>query len=152
MRTRKETGVAAAPKRGRGRPKHAPTDETRDLVEMLASVGTDVVVIARALKVSPPTLRKHYGECLKEGSARKRAEVIGLLFTSARSGNVSAQKKLAEMTASVVAQESFSESAARSEPRPAPLGKKAQAQEAAKTATRGTDWEEFGLPGAERVQ
>lgn len=47
-------------RRGRGRPSHQPTDDTRDLVRTLAGRGRSATDIALALGVSAPTLRAHY--------------------------------------------------------------------------------------------
>ncbi|MCP4385714.1 MAG: hypothetical protein GY798_30615 [Hyphomicrobiales bacterium] len=44
--------------------------------------------------MSTPTLVKRFPEEVANGVAGKRAEVIGLLYKSARAGYVSAQRKL----------------------------------------------------------
>lgn len=82
--------------------------------------------IARRIGISEPTLRQHFSDELACGWARRRAEVIELLFAAARNGNVDALIQLERMTAEVAAR-----------PR---LGKKAQAEEAANSAGLGTDW------------
>lgn len=81
----------------RGRPSYRPSLEDRATVEEMRFVGESENTIARALGIDPDTLRKHFSEELADGHAQRRKEVIGMLFKSARSGNVSAQKKLEEM-------------------------------------------------------
>jgi hypothetical protein len=65
-------------------------------------------------------------------------EILELLWTQARKGNVSALKRLEEITAM---------SAAATKPRPAakpkPLGKKEAANLEAQTAEEGTTWAEL---------
>lgn len=67
------------------------------MVEEMKFCGESDNTIARALRIDPDTLRKHFADELADGHAQRRREVIGLLFESARNGNVSAQKKLEEM-------------------------------------------------------
>ena len=80
-----------------GRPSYRPSLEDRATVEELKFVGESDNTIARALGIDPDTLRKHFADELADGHAQRRKEVIGLLFKSARDGNVAAQKKLEEM-------------------------------------------------------
>lgn len=80
-----------------GRPPYRASLEDRTTVEQMKFVGESEATIARALRIDPDTLRKHFAEELADGHAQRRKEVIGLLFDSARGGNVSAQKKLEEM-------------------------------------------------------
>jgi predicted transcriptional regulator len=82
----------------RGRPPFKPTATMRRKVEELVSCGMSQDECARALDISVPTLTKHFEEELANGTAKKRAEVIGMIFRSAKKGNVSAQKKLEEMS------------------------------------------------------
>lgn len=82
----------------RGRPPFRVTRTLQRKVEELVSCGMSQDDVARVIGCSIPTLEKHFPDELKTGRARKRAEVIALLFKSARSGNVSAQKKLEDMT------------------------------------------------------
>ena len=54
-------GDIVPPHRGRrGRPAHVPTRENRTKVACLLIAGCPVPAIARAMKITPPTLRKHY--------------------------------------------------------------------------------------------
>lgn len=104
----------------RGRPPYKPTLVQRSTVEQMRYCGESVAVIARALKVDEDTLRKHFVEELADGHARRRKEVVGFLFASAKKGNVSAQKKLEEMGRGL--------DRVRDEPAPPKLGKKEAAQ------------------------
>ncbi len=88
-----ENDGRSEPKR-RGRPSYKPTLEARETVEQMKFCGESDNVIARALQIDPDTLRKHFADELQDGHAHRRREVIGLLFRSARDGNVSAQKHL----------------------------------------------------------
>jgi hypothetical protein len=64
----------------------------------MIACGESHETIARAIGCSDETLRKHFAEQLATGAATKRREVIAMLFASAKAGNVSAQRKLADMT------------------------------------------------------
>lgn len=80
-----------------GRPAYRPTIESRQIVEEMKFCGESDNTIARALGIDPDTLRKHFKDELADGHAQRRREVIGMIFKSAREGNVAAQKKLEEM-------------------------------------------------------
>jgi len=116
-------GRAASP----GRPAFRPTIEQRRTVEEMKFCGESDNTIARALGIDPDTLRKHFPDELADGHAQRRKEVIGMLFSSARGGNVSAQKKLEEMGRVAAAAESVKQR----EPKTAAVGKKVQQQQAA---------------------
>lgn len=75
-----------------GRPEFEPTPEQRDQVEISVYCGMTHAAIAASLRISTPTLRKHFEDELLYGHSRKEAEAFQLLFESARKGNVSAQK------------------------------------------------------------
>lgn len=64
----------------------------------MRSCGESENTIAKSLGVDVDTLRKHCSEELDSGFSNRRREVIGMLYKSARSGNVTAQKRLEEMT------------------------------------------------------
>ena len=106
--------------------------------------------IARVLGIDGNTLRKHFSAELEFGAQRKRAEVIGMLFKSAKGGNVTAQKKLEDMTKVVVAEAGIVEELPAEAARTPKLGKKEEAAQAASTAGRGTEWGDDlgGNPGA----
>lgn len=80
-----------------GRPEHVPDRKTRQIVERCIACGMSHEDTARAIGISWKTLDKYYADELKNGPARKRREVINMLFASAKAGNVSAQRKLVAM-------------------------------------------------------
>jgi predicted transcriptional regulator len=125
-----------------------PTRQQRDQVEMMVAVGASVTDIAISLQVTRPTLRKHCRVELAAGRMKKRGELVVMLWESARSGNVSAQKKLIDMTDRAAAEAAFvpAEAEGMKVPR---LGKKEEAALAAQTAGQGTDWaSDLGLDEA----
>jgi hypothetical protein len=77
-----------------GRPHLDPTANQRGIVEQLAARGESRLAIASAIGIAPMTLDRHFDRELKDGRAKRWAEVIGMLFASARRGSVSAQKEL----------------------------------------------------------
>lgn len=112
-----------------GRPEYRATIEQRRTVEEMKFCGESDNTIARALGIDPDTLRKHFPDELADGHAQRRKEVIGMLFASARSGNVAAQKKLEEMGRVSAAAGAVKQR----ETKAAPLGKKEQQQQAAES-------------------
>lgn len=76
---------------------YKPTIEARQTVEEMRFCGESEDTIARALGIATNTLRKHFQDEIANGHAARRKEVIGMLFKSARDGNVSAQRKLEEL-------------------------------------------------------
>ncbi|MBN6819533.1 hypothetical protein JRF84_08010 [Methylobacterium organophilum] len=126
----------------------SPTRAQRDQVEMMVAVNASVREISLALGVTANTLRKHCKVELALGRSRKRAELVALLWGSARGGNVSAQKKLVEMTDLAAAEAAFVPAEPEAE-KPRRLGKKEEAALAAETAGQGTDWaSDLGLDEA----
>lgn len=121
-----------------GRPRFVPTEDQRLQVEQMVGAGMSELDMAGALRVARETLRQHFAEELRAGRAKCRAEVIHLLFRSARAGNVAAQKHLEVLTARAIAEAAFTE--AEPTEKGSKLGKKEQAAQAATTAGEGTDW------------
>lgn len=80
-----------------GRPPYRASIEDRKTVEEMKFCGESDATIARALNIDPDTMRKHFADELADGHAQRRKEVIGLMFSAARGGNVAAIKKLEEM-------------------------------------------------------
>ena len=123
----------------RGRPQFKVTPVLRRTVEQMVSVGESQEAIARAIGCERHLLQKHFAEELATGASRKRREVIAMLYKTAAAGNVSAQKKLEEMTSAASAAEEVREREkggsvdGASTPAAAPqkLGKKEEAQRAA---------------------
>lgn len=131
-----------------GRPPFKATPALRRKVEELTMCGMSQEVVARAIGCSHPTLVKHFPDELTFGLAKKRAEVIAMLFKSAKGGNVTAQKKLEEMSRLAGAEAEFD---GRSHPAPQ-VGKKVQAEEDAKSAGSGTGWGDDLSPAPARLQ
>ncbi len=98
----------------------------------MASVGEKHDVIAKAVGVSDETLRKYFGDELRVGPAKRRQEVLEILYSAARKGNVSAAKRIEEMTRLAGAAAAIED---RDEPAPVPIGKKAATKAAAEGVT-----------------
>ncbi len=128
----------------RGRPAFKATENLRREVEEMTSCGMAEDNIARAIGCSTPTLRTYFAEELLIGRDTRRREVIKLLFKSARSGNVSAQKKLEDMTALTATVRP-----AYVEPKEPKLGKKEEALRAAREPNTDTT---LGELMAQRLQ
>jgi hypothetical protein len=62
------------------RPPHRPTPETRQQATQLSGQGVPQPDIAKLLKITLPTLHKHYRNELDLGMARANAVVAGRLF------------------------------------------------------------------------
>lgn len=73
------------------RPRYEPTQKDREKVTSLAAVGIPQVDIATVLGIDTKTLRKHYRQELDESATKANGAVAGKLYSSAMSGNVSAQ-------------------------------------------------------------
>jgi predicted transcriptional regulator len=135
-----------AEKRGKGRPAFKPTALHRRRVEEYVCAGMSQDAIAKVLGISDETLRKHFTVELETGAQRRRAEVISLLFANARKGNVSAQKKLEEMSKMAVAHVEFAgvdDQMATPPARPQKLqrvGKKEEAAEKAASMVQDDEW------------
>lgn len=69
---------------------HEPTNHSRELVSLHASVGTPQEVIADILGIDSKTLRKHYRKELDQSVAKANAAIGGTLFNKAKSGDTSA--------------------------------------------------------------
>ena len=74
-----------------GRPEYEKTDENIKKVEALAIAGVPQKIISQILKISEPTLRKHFRNELDTSKARANAVISQALFRNAKSGNVAAQ-------------------------------------------------------------
>lgn len=118
-----------------GRPPWIPTKAQRKKVEELISCGMSVEDVAHVIGVSHPTLRDRCAEEISGGRAKKRAEVIALLYRTARKGNVTAQKHLEAMTGMVAPGGTKPKDA-----KPPKLGKKVEAQIEAANADQESDW------------
>jgi len=72
------------------RPPHAPSKESRQLVQLHATIGTQQSVIASILGIDPKTLRMHYREELDHAMAQANATIGGALFNKAKGGDTTA--------------------------------------------------------------
>lgn len=122
----------------RGRPKHQPTENSRTVVSVLASMHKRVGEIAAALNISEPTLRKRYRHELDHGRDQIRAEVKFRLMEQVRGGNVSAMNLMLRELDRADLEEARRTFDGAEPPEP---GKKEAAAAAALTAGAGTDWE-----------
>lgn len=79
--------------RGRGRPPHEPTPQTRSLVNKLVVAGVSTDKIIQCIGVgSKATLYKHYREELENSLSLVTAEVTGCLLDKIREGDVQSIK------------------------------------------------------------
>ena len=69
---------------------HEPTKESRQLVQLHATLGTPQNVIADILGIDDKTLRLYYREELDQALARANASVGGALFNKATKGDTAA--------------------------------------------------------------
>lgn len=104
--------------------------EERDEVELMKATGMSDPQIAAAMGMSRTTLLKYFADELTNGGARKRRQILGWMAEAAKKGNVSAQKKLLEVSSGPAAPVVDGR----------PVGKKEAARKAAETAGVGTDW------------
>ena len=129
-----------AAKRGRGRPEFKATPARRRRVEELVSGGMSHDDIARVLGCSDETLRKHFEDELRTGSAKKRAEADALLWESARAGNASSIRRLIERLDTAATARRPPEP---TQQKPPALGKKEELQRAAEHPDTSTSMGEL---------
>lgn len=124
--------------RGRGRPPHVPTFESRQKCVLLAAVGRSPSEIAAALSITEKTLRKHYSRELREHDAAKlkvEGKLLVSLVREVDKGNVSANKELAKRLDKAGLEQLAERVSGRKKEKAArPLGKKEAAREAAREA------------------
>ena len=77
-------------KKRQTKPPHAPTDATRQTVQLHTMVGTTQADTARVLDIDEKTLRKYYRDELDLAKAKANATIGGALFNQAKSGDTSA--------------------------------------------------------------
>lgn len=132
------------------RPEFKPTATQRKKVAIAAGGGMSHESIAQALGIARNTLEKHFMAELTAGASERRLEALQGLHAAAKKGNVSAVKAYLAGVPQFIATPDApgDEPAAR---KPAPLGKKEAAQQAASVAQHGTGWEGL-LPGSQAVQ
>lgn len=128
---------------GRGRPQHIPTLENRSKVRLLLAFGWLEQRIAQALRITPPTLRKHYfSELRHRDEARPALEAnrIAMVYKAAAGGNVGAMKELGRLIERDELVHPLPAMARDAEEKPEKLGKKEAANRAAHSAHQGTGW------------
>lgn len=142
----------AAKRKKMGRPPFKPTRKMRTSVERMCAVGDSQDTIARALGIDRNTLAKHFHEELLTGAAKRRREVVDMIFDGASNGNASLIKRAEEMSRAATA-----DTGNREPEQPAPkvpkLGKREAQQQEAIGAGKGSDWGDdlAPLPGAGRL-
>lgn len=72
------------------RRRHEPSKQTRELVSLHATMGTDQGSIADLLDIDDKTLRKHYRKELDQSVVKANATIGGVLFNKAKSGDTAA--------------------------------------------------------------
>lgn len=85
---------------GRGRPAHIPTGENRLKVRMLLAFEWTVPRIARSLRITQPTLRKHYFSELRHADEARdalEAEMLSTTFERAKAGDASMMRLAQKM-------------------------------------------------------
>jgi len=128
---------ASKPSASKSAPLALPDDLALE-VEQLVALGEPQAVIAAAVGCTLEELTARFGVELLHGHARRRREVIGLMFAKARTGNATLIKELHDLTRLVAAERAAE--AEQAVAMPARRGKKVEAQEAAETAGVGTEW------------
>jgi hypothetical protein len=126
----------------RGRPQHVPTQENRSKIRLLLGFGWTAERIARALRVSKPTLRKHYFAELRHADEARdalKAAHLMMVYRQADAGNVGAIKELGRLIERDEL-ERIPQRRRAEEPKPEKLGKKEAADLAARSAHEGTEW------------
>jgi hypothetical protein len=130
----------------RGRPQHIATQQNRNRVMMLLAFGWSNERIAKAIGITPPTLRKNYFRELRyrdEARDRVDAALATMLWEQAKGGSVAAIKEFRSLMAEndlIAGHRSFygdGDQDAAKEPK---LGKKEEAAIAAQSAGEDTEW------------
>lgn len=67
---------------------HEPSEASRQIVQLHATVGTPQDMIAALLDIDPKTLRLHYRSELDNAAAQANAVIGGALFNKAKAGDV----------------------------------------------------------------
>lgn len=80
----------ASNKGGGGKPEHVPTDASRQLVNLHATIGTRQEIIASLIGIGVDTLVKHYRNELDQALAKANAAVGGALYRKAMDGDTTA--------------------------------------------------------------
>ena len=124
-----------------GRPSQKPTKSARNRVQLMAADGWSNARIAQCMGLARNTLAKHFAAELELGADMKLCALLELAERTAKKGNATMIKWLAERFDRARAAEAKPSSAGDADPRRAKLGKKQAAQLAAQTAEQRTSWE-----------
>lgn len=126
------------PAKGPGRPAYEPSDRDRAQVKALAAMGATMFEISLVMSLSEPTIRKHFHLEITTGGIEANAKVAQSLFRQA----TAADKP--NVTAAIFWLKSRAgwNDGSRAPSDYEPPGKKAVAQEEAKSAAAGTEWED----------
>ena len=118
-----------------GRRPFKATASRRRKVEEMAAKGMLQTEIAVLIGCCHTTLAKHFGDELARGRATCRRDLIACMWTAARRGRVGAVLWLEQRM-----------SGGSAERRTAPLGKKAQAEAAARAVVEDSSWGDLLQP------
>jgi hypothetical protein len=127
----------------KGRPPHVPTAEFRRFVQLALACGQGEEEIAAAMRITKPTLRRHYfHELSGKTSARLRLDMknMAAIVAQVEAGNVSAMSLL-EKKLERISQRELAAGRTAPAPKPPKLGKKEQALVEAHRAGEDTAWE-----------
>ena len=78
----------------RVRPKHEPSEQSREIVELLSGYGIPQDRIAPVLKISVPTLHRCYRDELDRGAAMVETQLVGNLLRLATGKDGTALKAI----------------------------------------------------------
>lgn len=130
----------------RGRPPYEPTDRDRNRIKLLLALGWSTERMANAIGVSPATVKRYFRAELKVRDAmRDRLEMrrFEIAMEQANAGNVAALKELGRLVEHSDLMRMGGHQAGRrkaDEEKPEKLGKKAEADLAARSAHEDTEW------------
>lgn len=130
------------PRDPRGRKKHRPRAEQRDMVKALAGYGVPQADIARLVNIDPTTLRERYRDELDVGKAMANALVAQNLFQIARGSGREAVTAAMFWLRCQAGWSEFTPPPSRAGREPE-LGKKAAAQVAAENAHQESGWSDL---------
>ncbi len=122
--------------RGPGRPEHAPTDETRRVVETMAGFGIPQKSICLALGISQMTMAKHYADELERGAGVVEKKLVANLLRLSGGDGPTAMQAIKFALQCRFGWSQYVPRQVNEEPE----GKKAAAAKAAHTAHEESDW------------
>jgi len=126
----------------RGRPRHEPTAQTRDMVEALAGFGVSSENIALVLGISDVTLRKRYRKQLDVGFARVEARLISNLLRLSSGTDGTALKATMFALQARFGWSIYASTPVKAGEKEPKIGKKEQANIDAATGHEDTSWGE----------